>query len=124
MDERHDPGSKSALEALDARLRERRAVQNGSDGRSSSLYRPAGVPATSWGLAWRLAIEMVAAMVFGLGAGWVLDDLFGTRPILLLVLAFLGIATGIWNVLRLTRRYQALQDEAEAPRSGARQKQE
>jgi len=123
MDNGQDPRPTS-LEALDARLRERRARQEGSADRASSLYRPAGIPGSAWGLAWRLAIEMVAAMVFGLGAGWLLDDAFGTKPVLLLVMAFLGIATGIWNVLRVTRRYQALQDAAEDPRSGARNEQE
>lgn len=122
MDERQrDSEGTGSLEALDARLRERRARQ-ASGGRP--LYRPSGVPATAWGLAWRLVIEMAAALIVCMGAGWFLDDWLGTGPVLLLVLAFLGIATGIWNVLRLTRRYQALQDAADVPRSGARSDQE
>lgn len=116
-----DPGH-SSLEALDTRLRARRARQDGQDRRV--LYRPSSVPASAWGLAWRLAIEMAAALVFGIGAGWLLDDALGTKPVFLLILAFLGIASGIWNVLRVTRRYQALQDAAEAPRSGAQKEPE
>lgn len=112
----------TSLEALDARLRARRTRDAGASERS--LHRPAGMPASAWGLAWRLAVEMVAAMVFGLGAGWFLDDWLGTAPVMLLVLALLGIATGIWNVIRLTGRYQALQDAAEVPRSGARKERE
>lgn len=114
-----DPGdpARTRLEALDARLRERRARQDGHGGRA--LYRPSGMPGSAWGLAWRLGVEMAAALVFGIGAGWLLDDALGTQPIFLLILAFLGIASGIWNTLRLTRQYQALQDAAEDPRSGA-----
>ncbi|MFC3226515.1 AtpZ/AtpI family protein [Marinibaculum pumilum] len=116
------PKDPNTLEALDARLRARRARQEG--GTERALHRPAGMPASAWGLAWRLAVEMVAAMVFGLGAGWLLDDWFGTAPTFVLILALLGIATGIWNVIRLTGRYQALQDAAEVPRSGARKERE
>lgn len=119
MDERpRDTDETDRLEALDARLRVQRGRQD--EARNRQQYRPSNVPASAWGLAWRLTIEMGAALVFGVGAGWLLDDWLETAPVFLLVLAFLGIASGIWNVARLTRRYQALQDAAEIPRSGSR----
>ncbi|MEQ8347132.1 MAG: AtpZ/AtpI family protein [Sneathiellaceae bacterium] len=123
MEERpRDTEGAPSLEALDARLRVQRGRQKEASERQQ--YRPSNVPASAWGLAWRLTIELAAAMVFGVGAGWLLDDWLGTAPGFLLAMAFLGIASGIWNVARLTRRYQALQDAAEIPRSGAREDRE
>jgi len=48
----------------------------------------------------RIGIEMIAALIVGLGLGWLADHFFGTRPWGLVVGFFLGSAAGIVNVFR------------------------
>lgn len=58
--------------------------------------------ATSRGMAAlsRLAIELLAALLVGLGGGWWLDNRLGTTPWLMLLGLFLGSAAGFLNVKR------------------------
>ena len=46
--------------------------------------------------------EFVSAVLVGTGIGWVLDKGLGTRPAFLIVLFLVGVAAGVWNVIRLT----------------------
>jgi ATP synthase protein I len=55
---------------------------------------------TQSSLAWRMVTELVAGMLLGLGLGWGLDSLFGTRPAFLVVFALLGFAAGVRTMLR------------------------
>jgi ATP synthase protein I len=55
---------------------------------------------TQGSLAWRMVIELVVGMLLGLGIGYGLDSLFGTRPVFLVVFALLGFAAGIRTMLR------------------------
>jgi ATP synthase protein I len=57
-------------------------------------------PPSKLGLAFRLSTELVAAVVVGGAIGWGLDRLFGTSPLLLIVMFFLGVAAGFRNVVR------------------------
>jgi ATP synthase protein I len=52
-------------------------------------------------MAFRVAGEMVAAMVVALAIGWSLDRWLGTKPWLLLLFVVLGAAAGVLNVWRL-----------------------
>jgi len=60
----------------------------------------AGAKYTQGSLAWRMVTELVAGMLLGLGIGWGLDSLFGTRPIFLVVFALLGFAAGVRVMMR------------------------
>ena len=53
-------------------------------------------------LAMRAGSEFISAIVVGAGIGWALDRLFGTNPLFLIVFFFIGVAAGVWNVIRLT----------------------
>ncbi len=53
-------------------------------------------------LAMRAGSEFVSAVVVGAAIGWGLDRLLGTNPFLLIVFFFIGVAAGVWNVIRLT----------------------
>jgi ATP synthase protein I len=66
-------------------------------------------PPTSLGIATRFATELVVAVAFGGGLGWVLDRWLGTKPIFLLVLVLLGAAAGIRNVMRAATEINAKQ---------------
>lgn len=86
----------SPLESLGARLnaaRARRAEKRGADDRPR---RGDGLTA-----AYRMAIELVAAVAVATGIGWLLDEWAGTRPWLMVVFIVLGFGAGIMNVYRL-----------------------
>ena len=50
----------------------------------------------------RAGSEFVSAVVVGVGVGWVLDRGLGTKPAFLIVFFLIGVAAGVWNVIRLT----------------------
>jgi len=71
--------------------------------------------ATSYGIATRLVAELVAGILVGVLFGWYLDQLFDTKPWLMIILIMLGAAAGITNVMRaakqLTPSYTHDEDE-------------
>ena len=67
---------------------------------------------TALGLAFRLAVELVAGLVVGGGIGWLLDYWLGTLPIFLLIFFALGAAAGILNVIRTAKQIQVTPDPA------------
>jgi ATP synthase protein I len=62
-----------------------------------------GAPQGPFGLAFRIAIELVAALCVGLAIGWGLDRVLGTRPWGLIVFFFIGAAAGMLNVFRAAK---------------------
>ena len=91
-----EPPQRSSLKDLDARLkaaRKRQEEASGSDraGRAGS---------SGMGVGFRLAIELVTALVVGVGIGYGLDRWLGTAPLFLIVFFFLGSAAGFLNVYR------------------------
>ncbi len=64
-------------------------------------------------MAFRVAGELIAALVVGVAIGWWLDRLLGTTPWLLVLFLVLGFAAGIVNVWRLVAP-----NEEDSPRSG------
>jgi ATP synthase protein I len=50
----------------------------------------------------RAGSEFVAAIIIGAGIGWVIDRALGTNPAFLIVFFMLGVAAGVWNVIRAT----------------------
>ena len=59
------------------------------------------------GVAWRISIEIVVALVGCTAIGWALDYWFGTKPWLMLIFLFLGGAVGIKNTVRTALRIDA-----------------
>jgi ATP synthase protein I len=96
MDER---GERDPLRDLEERLdRARRGQQRGASGAPSD-----GGPSVSrsaLGLAFRIGLELVVAVVVGTAIGWGLDQWLGTRPGLTILFFFLGVAAGMVNVWR------------------------
>jgi ATP synthase protein I len=93
MDERKPP----SLEDLDARLR---AVQDRADNRSTADKPGSGQPMNGIGFAFRVGVELVAALAVGVGIGLFLDSWLGTKPWFLVAFFFLGAAAGVLNVWR------------------------
>ncbi len=57
-------------------------------------------------LAWRMVIELVAGLGIGFGMGYGLDVLFGTLPIFMVLMTFLGLAAGVKTMLRSAQEIQ------------------
>lgn len=52
------------------------------------------------GFAFKISTELVAAVFVAIFIGWYLDKWLGTKPIFLIILLLVGIAAGIFNVVR------------------------
>jgi ATP synthase protein I len=83
----------SDLEARIARAEAKRHAE--TTGRASSADTMTG-----WGKGLRLGSEFVAAILVGLGIGWLLDSWLHTTPWLMLVMLMFGFAAGVLNVVR------------------------
>jgi ATP synthase protein I len=68
--------------------------------------------ASKLGAAFRLVTELLAAVIVGGGIGWALDRVFGTSPLLLIVMFMLGVAAGMRNVIRTARQMNESQDRS------------
>ena len=88
-----------------ARLRNALAKARENDhGGIAGPARPATAAAGDSGMSMglRAGSEFVAAIIVGAAIGWAGDRLLGTRPALLIVFFLLGVAAGVWNVIRVT----------------------
>jgi len=110
-----------SLEDLDAKLREARARHAEEPTRAGRQTIGSGL-----GFALRIGVELVAALVVGVGIGLLLDYWLDTTPWLMVVFFFLGSAAGFLNVYRVVSGYgyaagyRGEDDETKgnAPRSG------
>ncbi len=96
----HDPDPEE-LRDLESKLRKARGRENAHE---------EDRPPSKLGIAFRLSTEFVAAPVVGGAIGWGLDRLFGTTPIFLLVMFFLGVAAGFRNILRAAKEMNESDD--------------
>ena len=60
--------------------------------------------AASLGKALKISTELVAAVVVGTTIGFLLDNWFGTKPILTICYFFMGVAAGILNVIKSAKK--------------------
>jgi ATP synthase protein I len=61
---------------------------------------------SSFGAAFKLSTELVAAVAVGTIIGFILDDWFGTKPWLILMFFFVGVIAGIMNVIKSAKNMQ------------------
>ena len=62
--------------------------------------------AASLGKALKISTELVAAVVVGSTIGFILDNWFGTKPLLTICFFIMGVAAGILNVFRSAKKMQ------------------
>lgn len=92
---------RAKLDALKGALERRSAEKRAEEAAGpSESERAATASAISLGL--RAASEFAAAIVVGGLIGWRLDVWLGTKPAFLIVFFMLGVAAGVWNVIRAT----------------------
>ena len=60
--------------------------------------------AASIGKALKISTELVAAVVVGSTIGFLLDNWFGTKPLLIICFFFIGVAAGISNVFKTAKK--------------------
>ncbi len=96
MDERD---TQYPLRDLEQRLdRARRGRERNASG--SSPQDGPSVARGALGLALRIGVELVVAVVVSTAIGWAIDRWFGTRPWGMIVFFFLGVGAGMMNVWR------------------------
>ena len=61
---------------------------------------------SSIGAAFKLSTELVSAVAVGTIIGFILDKTFGTKPWLIIIFFFVGVITGIVNVIRSAKKMQ------------------
>ena len=60
--------------------------------------------AASIGKAFKISTELVASVVVGTTIGFLLDNWFDTKPLLIICFFFMGVAAGILNVFRSAKK--------------------
>ena len=61
---------------------------------------------SSMGTAFKMSTELVSAVAVGTIIGFFLDNLFGTKPWLILIFFFVGTIAGIMNVVKSAKKMQ------------------
>ena len=61
---------------------------------------------SSIGTAFKISTELVAAVAVGTIIGFILDKTFGTKPWLIIIFFFIGVVTGIINVIKSAKKMQ------------------
>jgi ATP synthase protein I len=95
-------GDPRDLDQFDAKLKAARDRIDGREGEGSKGSYNDSLA----GVGYRMSIELVVGMCVGLGLGWLIDAQMGTKPLFMLILMFLGLAAGIFNVVRLSKDVQ------------------
>ena len=72
-------------------------IQNNNNNKKS-------LNAASLGKALKISTELVASVFVGSTIGFLLDNWFGTKPMLTICFFFMGMAAGILNVIRSAKR--------------------
>jgi ATP synthase protein I len=98
-----EPEDPSSLKNLDARLSEAQARRSAE--RERGTRAEGRSPGAGMGLGFRVAVDLLAALMVGVGIGVLLDKWLETKPWFLIVFFLLGSAAGILNVFRLMGGY-------------------
>lgn len=92
-----DPDMPSDHDDFERRLRAAREREDKTTGRGPKAEKR---DTSGLGLAMRIGVELVAAVVIGAGIGYGLDRWLGTMPWFMVLFLLLGGAAGVMNVYR------------------------
>ncbi len=110
------PEPESPLEDLGKRLKTARGKGDGWDKVEPSRRDASGV-----GTGLRIAVDLVAGVVVGVGIGWYLDNWLETKPWFLLVFTIIGFCAGLLNVVRTAKQMELLAKEKAAYEEAAKE---
>jgi len=91
------------IDQFDAKLQ---AARDRIEGRGDQGSNNGSYNDSLAGVGYRMSIELVVGICAGLGLGWLIDRQMGTKPWFMLILMFVGLAAGIFNVVRLSKDIQ------------------
>jgi ATP synthase protein I len=94
-----DAKLRARLNKLSGDLKGRTAPSEASSGSAPPRAEGTG---SAMAMGMRAGSEFVAAIIVGTGIGWVIDRALGTKPAFLIVFFMIGVAAGVWNVIRVT----------------------
>ncbi|MFQ6018698.1 MAG: AtpZ/AtpI family protein [Kiloniellaceae bacterium] len=95
-----DDSPPPSLDDLDAKLRAAQAKRAARSGKTGPAAQGGGLS-----FALRIGVELVAALMIGVGIGIMLDRWLGTTPWMLVLFFVLGAAAGMLNVFRVLGGY-------------------
>src|ERR1700691_373875 len=95
-----DAALRARLENLTGKLKAQRPEGAASPRATSS--KPPDNLASGMSMGLRAGSEFVAAILVGGAIGWGLDWALKTKPAFTIVFFLLGVAAGVWNVIRVT----------------------
>lgn len=94
-------GPDKRFSEISARIAAERKEAEAAQGQTGRRTTAIG---NTWGSAFRLGSEFVAAVLVGGGLGYLIDRLLGTLPFGLIILLLAGFAAGILNMARTAGR--------------------
>jgi ATP synthase protein I len=94
---------------------ERLRKAQGRHGGKAPPSQSGPTPPNALGIGFRAGVEVVSALIAGIGLGWLLDRLFGTWPWLFLLFFVFGGVAGVLNVYRLFTPRRAARDTQDPP---------
>ncbi len=103
MSEKHGGTPRSSGDgSFEDRLRAARA----REGLDKPAIAPDSAPTGQFGgsalaIGLRVGVELLSALIVGVGIGWLLDRWLHTRPLFIAVFVLLGGAAGMFNVWRV-----------------------
>jgi ATP synthase protein I len=94
-----EPGGNGA--SFEQRLRAARERAKLDEPPRGDVQRSDPLSGSPWSIGLRVGVELVAALMVGVGIGWLLDRWLHTAPVFLAIFVLLGGAAGIRNVYRV-----------------------
>ena len=89
-----------SLKEISARLKIAKSKVNNSSIKNKKTN------SSNLGSAFKISTEFVAAVVVGSIIGFILDNLFGTKPWLIIIFFIIGVIAGMLNVIRSAKLMQ------------------
>lgn len=71
--------------------------------REKNQVPPSSQPSNAFGLALRIISDLIAAIGVGTAIGYGLDYAIGTAPLFMVIFFFLGLAAGVFNVMKTAK---------------------
>ena len=106
---------RSRLDSLTRSLDARRAQDAAAEQAKAADAGSMAEAGRAMSLGFRAITELIVGLGLGTALGWGVDQLAGTAPLFMILLLFLGMAAGVWNVIRLANTMNTAGASALAP---------
>ena len=93
------------IRLMDERIRKLKAKEN-----HARRDKPESRFAYAAKVGFRIGAELISGVIVGAGIGYLLDNLFDTRPLLLIIFLFLGGIAGFLTVYRFVKSTEKEQE--------------